>query len=477
MQDGPNESQGLRSRVTTRDQVLRGLWNRLTGAQLDPPQLEREFAAQFVKDTLGHRINLVLACFTLLVICLPSSIADAWCLVPLGYSLLRLTNTWRTAWRPLFMPLGMCILLFIAWQILSTRWSLDPAHGWNEVFKNRWLGLWLIIWPVMDERRKLLAALKIGLLLGVAAQVVQMLARMQGIENVFAPIMGKNIPWLDDPDRLGGWWHPLAAGSMLLVSLGLHLGPALFGHGHARLWGVFGSAISCAGILMTGTRGAILVMPLLILVALLLALLRIKPATRAWKIAGWCSATLLLVGLCTFGIAGDRIVRRADLLISDVRQAVQDRNFTTDNGARVQMALWSIQAIKARPLTGMGAGSYETFTRQIAGTPQNTQTPNQPGARFFEHAHNSILHIGATLGLVGITLALAIVFSALIAGIASALRGTWDLGPGLALLGLALVSMTDPVHFNTQTSIVWYLMLGFCTRWVPAKAKEPGQIS
>lgn len=454
-----------------------GMWNWLLGRGLDDSRLQREFDAQFAKDALGHKLNLWLACFTIVVVCLPSGIADAWCLIPLAYAVLRLTNTWRTAWRPVLMPLGICILLFIAWQMLSTRWSLDPAHGWNEVLKNRWLGLWLIIWPVMDERRRLLAALKIGLLLGIAAQVVQMVARKQGIENIFAPIMGKNIPWLNDPDRLGGWWHPLAAGSMLLVSLGLHLGPALLSRGRVQLLGLAGAAISCIGILMTGTRGAILVMPLVIAAAFVMALMRIRPAARALKTAMWCCGVLLVVGLFTFGMAGDRIIRRGDLLVTDLRQAVQDRNFTTDNGARVQMALWSVEAMKARPLTGMGAGSYETFTRQVAGTPQGTQTANQPGARFFEHAHNSILHIGATLGAVGVVLALGVVVCGLWAGIGAAARGGWDVGPGLALLGLVLVSMTDPVHFNTQTSIVWYLILGFCTLWVPGKAKQPGLIS
>lgn len=434
---------------------------------MDPARAQRDFDAQFTRDALGHRINLWLALFTLIVICLPSGIADVWCGFPLAYAMLRLTNTWRSAWRPFLMPLGICVLVFIAWQMLSTAWSLDPAHGWNEVFKNRWLGLWLILWPVLDQRGKLLAALKLGLLLGIAAQVVQMLARKRGIDNIFAPIMGSNIPWLNDPDRLGGWWHPLAAGSMLLVSLGLHLGPAILGHGRRQMLGLLGAAASCIGIVLTGTRGAILVMPLVIAAALVLGLIRIKPAARARKVSAWFVGVLIVLGLFAFGMAGDRIVRRGQLLISDVRQAVQDRNFSTDNGARVQMALWSWDALKARPITGMGAGSYEAFTRKIAAAPPGTATPNQPGARFFEHAHNSILHIAATLGLVGVALALGVATCGVMAGLAS-LPARQDAGPGLALLGLVLVSMTDPVHFNTQTSIVWYVVLGMCVVWLPA---------
>lgn len=469
-----NDTQASRERGgdTRRSAWHRVICSRLTGCGADEARLQREFDDQFVKDSLGHRINLWLACFTLVVCCLPSGIADAWGIIPLGYAALRLTNTWRTAWRPLVMPLSICVLVFIAWQMLSTMWSLDPKHGWNEVFKNRWLALWLIMWPVMDERRKLIAALKVGLLLGIAAQCVQFVARRNGIENVFAPIMGRNISWLNDPDRLGGWWHPLAAGSMLLVSLGLHIGPALLGEGRARLWGVMGTSISCVGIAMTGTRGAILVMPLVITAALIMALMRVKPAAHARKLAAWCCGVVVVVGLFAFGMAGDKLVRRGQLLVSDVRQAVQDRNYTTDNGARVQMALWAIEAIKERPFTGMGAGSYETYTRQLAAAPADTQTANAPGARFFEHAHNSILHVGATLGLVGVALAIGIAACGLGAGIGSAVQNGWDIGPGLALLGLVLVSMTDPVHFNTQTSIVWYVVLGLCVMWVP-KAHNP----
>lgn len=452
--------------------VLRRMWSMLTGGGSDTQRWQADFDTQFRKDSIGHYLNTWLACFTLVVCCLPHTLIELWSGIPIGYAFLRLTNTWRSAWRPFVMPLGICVLVFIAWQMLSTMWSLDPKHGWNEVFKNRWLALWLIMWPVMDERRKLIAALKIGLLLGIAAQCVQFVARQNGIENVFAPIMGRNISWLNDPDRLGGWWHPLAAGSMLLVSLGLHIGPALLGEGRARLWGVMGTSISCVGIAMTGTRGAILVMPLVITAALIMALMRVKPAAHARKLAAWCCGVVVVVGLFAFGMAGDKLVRRGQLLVSDVRQAVQDRNFTTDNGARVQMALWASDAIKERPFTGLGAGSYETFCKRIAAAPAGTTTPNQPGARFFEHAHNSILHIGATLGVVGVALALGIAACGLGAGIGSAVRNGWDVGPGLALLGLVLVSMTDPVHFNTQTSIVWYVVLGLCVMWVP-KAQKP----
>lgn len=447
--------------------VLRRAWDVLTGCTVDAQRWQNEFDAQFRHDSAGHFINTWLACLTLIVCCLPHTLIEIWGGIPLGYALLRWTNTWRTAWRPFVMPLGICVLLLIVWQMLSTLWSIDPRHGWNEVFKNRWLAVWLMLWPVMDQRGKLIAALKIGLFLGIIAQVIQFIARRSGIPNVFAPLIGNDIPWLNDPDRLGGWWHPLAAGSILLISLGLHLGPALFAQGRKRVWGVLGAMVSCAAIVMTGTRGAILVMPLIIGVAVVLALVKIKPAQRAWRIAAGCGGLILIAVLLTFSFAGDKVVRRGQLLISDIRQAVQDRNYTTDNGARVQMALWSFQALHTRPLTGVGAGSYEAFSRQIASAPPGTQTPNQPGARFFEHAHNSILHIGATLGLVGVVLALGLAVCAVTAGIAAATRGGWDVGPGLALLALLLVSMTDPVHFNTQTSIVWYVVLGLCVVWMP----------
>jgi len=74
--------------------------------------------------------------------------------------------------------------------------------------------------------------------------------------------------------------------------------------------------------------------------------------------------------------------------------------------------------------------------------------------RTHAHAHNALLHIAATGGLVGVGLALLVFGSA----VSSAMRfvpgdgpaGYRD-GPAMALLGLGLVSAFDPIHLNAQT--------------------------
>jgi O-antigen ligase len=75
--------------------------------------------------------------------------------------------------------------------------------------------------------------------------------------------------------------------------------------------------------------------------------------------------------------------------------------------------------------------------------------------RIHAHAHNSLLHIGATTGTIGVLLALGILLMTLRGGFSElgpqGLSG-YAAGPAFALIGLLLVSAFDPVHLNAQTA-------------------------
>lgn len=74
--------------------------------------------------------------------------------------------------------------------------------------------------PLLHERRKLIAAIALGML---ALNVAQ-LANHLGVKH--------GISWLvirPFTDRNGGWWPEVIAGSMLVAALGLHLPVAMMG--------------------------------------------------------------------------------------------------------------------------------------------------------------------------------------------------------------------------------------------------------
>ena len=79
-----------------------------------------------------------------------------------------------------------------------------------------------------------------------------------------------------------------------------------------------------------------------------------------------------------------------------------------------------------------------------------------------------------TTGIIGLALALLTAFAGLwgaFAPLTSQQQGTYAAGPGWALIGMCIVSMTDPVHFNTQTGILLFLLFALCPAWRPAETR------
>lgn len=460
----PSPSSGIGSRI-------RWFFN---GGWISRPDAQREFELQFRKDRLGHKVQTWLTAVMCIIACMPATHVTIFMIfIGIDY-LIRFRNTYRTAWRPFVQPLGLCLLAFTLWQIISISWSLDTDRAWNEIAKMRWAIFGLTIWPVLDRRPLLITCLCIGLFIGNLSQVAQEIGRHYGIYNSLSMFTGKNIDWMLDLNRTGGWWHPLAAGSMLVAALGLHLPAAVMGTGKLRAIAIAGSAVSLVGIVATGTRGAILASIVLIGIILLFALFRVRRSRKSIFLSALALSIAASIGMMTIG---DRVILRANNAINEIQLALETKNYKSDNGARVQMAIWCIEALEARPFTGIGAGSFETWSAQRVvaegGVPTRGLGDDPSKTTVFEHAHNSALHIVTTTGIVGLALALLTAFSALwgaFAPLSPQQQGTYAAGPGWAIIGLFIVSMTDPIHFNTQTGILLFLLFALCPAWRPAES-------
>ena len=449
------------------------------GGWISRQTTQREFELQFRKDRLGHSIQTWLTALMCIIACLPPNFITIFMAFVVAYFLVRITNTFRTFWRPLTSPFSICLLAFALWEIISISWSLDPHHGWNEVAKLRWAVFGLIIWPVLDRRPLLITFLCIGLFFGNLSQVAQEIGRHYGIYNSLVIFTGKDIDWMLDLNRTGGWWHPLAAGSLLVAALGLHLPAAVMGTSKSRGIALAGAAVSLLGIVATGTRGAILASILLIGIILIYALFRIRLSRKTIGFSALALGVAACIGMMTIG---DRVILRASNAINEVQRAIESKNYKSDNGARVQMAIWSFEAIKARPFTGIGVGSFETWSAQqvlkAGGIPTNRLGEDPSRTTVFEHAHNSALHIITTTGIIGLALALLTVVAGLwgaFAPLSQQQQGTYAAGPGWALIGMCIVSMTDPIHFNTQTGILLFLLFALCPAWRPAETRGSPQ--
>jgi O-antigen ligase len=150
-------------------------------------------------------------------------------------------------------------------------------------------------------------------------------------------------------------------------------------------------------------------------------------------------------------------------------------NYASDTGARILMAKWAAAAFLEKPIIGHGAGSFKVIAeRNIAADPRAA------GVRAHTQAHNTMLHIAATLGAVGVALFAWITYAACMGGILGRVGGgthatstqasthwtnigrAYDLGPVCALVGMVLVSAFDTVLVNTQEAALVLTLVALC---------------
>ncbi|MDX2147500.1 MAG: O-antigen ligase family protein [Planctomycetota bacterium] len=475
----------------------------------DAKRAQEDFDHQNRAGSRGHASHTVCCALMAFGACLPPAYAEYGLALGAASFLAGLPRTYRTAWRPFLSPIGLCILAFVLWSLLSISWASDKNAAWNEWGKLRFAFVPFILWPSIDRRMTILAATLVGIACAQLAQLVHAAGVALNIPALTYPLAGNRVGWAidelgaGDPDRNGGWWHPLIAGSMFLAACAIHLSaamlsdvrdralsglrahwPALAASGAALLAGV--------SVVATGSRGAILALSATIL-ALFVArfALRRRGNRRTTLIV---LAVTLVLGGGSLVTMGDRLARRFELARADVSRAIEEKNFTTDNGARLLMAWWAIEAVGERPVTGVGVGSYEAWTRAHV----TRQGIDPASRRFFQHAHNALLHIAATTGLVGASLVLTLLAGSITFGVRIGLNATrqsratapartvgasstadsnalallahaYRFSPPAALASLAFVSVFDPVHYNTTTAFVLWLLIGLCPPWLPAR--------
>jgi hypothetical protein len=124
----------------------------------------------------------------------------------------------------------------------------------------------------------------------------------------------------------------------------------------------------------------------------------------------------------------------------------------------VQFARWALEMWRARPIVGHGPGSYEAWVREhveAGGRATNVH-------HIAPQAHNLVLHAGATLGLGGVGIRAWIAWFALRGAFAGLPRdeqgrtelGTYDAGPGFAMVGMLLCAPFEVMYVHSPPSAV-----------------------
>ena len=425
-----------------------GIFTRLKkaadGGYVDQLACDHAFERMHRLDSIGDRIYLILACLGLMVFFGPVTVSELAFAPLVVFFIVRVVNTFPVWIHGFGQPIVLAVIVLMGWMMLSLLWSGDRPHGWSEIGELRWFLLVGFFFPIIEHRVVLIRALCIGLAIGQLGQVAD-------------AFNGFGIGWLESlvenhPGRIGGWWHPVVGGTMLVGGLGLHLPAALFGTGRARIFGILGSGMISLGILATGSRGAWIASVLLVLFCVGFGLIA---RWIRWKRVFLIAA----IGSVVLGAGAFTIREGLQSRINETRvelNEIMDGQYDSYTGKRIRMGKVAIEGIKEHPIIGVGAGNF-----------QHWGNDHDPDQGIFAHAHNGLLHIWSTLGLVGV-----LVWSVVL-GIM--LRSAWrfrevdraqisdhiySVGPFFAICGLMLATITDVVHINTQSAAMLGILAG-----------------
>lgn len=449
------------------------------GELIDKPvyrDVDRLFGAQRQRDLVGLRIHVACAAIACFGAGLPTSFCE-WSAVPVyAACLIRLTGHIHVP-GPLLKDWSVRLLMTLAaYMLISRGWTAGPNDWWRDIQGLRFAPLVLAIYPVLESRRTLIGALVAGLVVGQGVQVLDALGHVAGIGW---------LDWRRAAGRHSGWWDPAVAGSLLTAALGVHVGAAACGRGcrRARVWGVIGAAITLGCIVLSGTRGAWIAGTVVVAIGVGLAAWRSADRIRTLAIGALgCAVVGGLMGAVVWsGVLGAR--ERLERGVSEVRRAIESRDYASDTGMRVAMAKWAIAECMEKPWVGVGAGGYQAWARTELEKGRPGPRPAQPEPPEAgplplplplppAHAHNWYLHTLATLGVIGAALMFGLTIVSV--GCGGAWRGAqergYDAGPAMGLVGLLAVGVFDTIHVNQQTAFMMFLLVAMCVSVRPRLA-------
>ncbi len=380
-------------------------------------------------DARGDKFHLVFALGWCFLIGWPMSFTEI-ALAPLGVTYAARLWLIRHAARWAFVtPLGLALIAWSVWQGVTLLWSPDMALGVKQVAALRFCGAYALLWPVLEHRRKLIAALGLGFLCTVFSQA----ASFAGFEW--------GIGWLQRWDyrehgRNGGWWGPTQTGEILAVALAMFLPTVMMGRGKSRAWAGLATLLIVGGLAATGTRAGWVAGWVALAASAYFAVRRLPGKAAARRLA-WVGVGAVVVGAVGVGVAGPGFVfSRYERVRQEVGRALGEGDYATNDGMRVLLARWGAEAWQQKPIFGHGSGSYRAWV--LTHKPDSGRAYEWFRDAKFIHPHNTLLHIAVTAGLVGVVLAGVVV------GLAwrEASRGIGPVELGVAAGIAAVVGLT-----------------------------------
>lgn len=438
-----------------------------------PAEVDFLFASQRAVDPFGVRLHTLFAAAYVFLAGWPTTFVDWAGLCLLICFGIRMITHHRILGPLWWDGVTRAVAVWAAWIALSMVWSAGTAKTWvGDAGSLRYAIAVPLLYPVMDRRPLLMAALALGLVCGEVSQAAHWIGLHWDVAW---------LTWNRDPQRISGWWDPVVGGSLLCGLLGLSCGVAIPGDerraGAARWAARAMIPVTLLAIIATGTRGAWIGAAGVLGLAGAVFLLCEATKSRAgrWRAGAAVVAAIgLVVAAVWFAPAAAR--SRFERGVSEVRSALRGEDFTSDTGQRLAMWVWGARCVEHSPIIGVGAGGYRPWcVKQVSdraaeeGLKRAVALP-APHA----HAHSWFIHTAATLGIVGVGILLWMLFSAVRGNLLRVRTEALRPSPGerlavpLALAGLAFAGVFDTIHVNQQTANLLYILLALSVPMRPS---------
>lgn len=420
-------------------------------------------------DRFGDPIHLALACLFCFAAAWPVSIAESAALALAICWLIRLPFLWRTHLLLARQWHFLLFLLLLLWHTAMLAGIRDVKEGVEQWGAFRYAALVPALFPIVRHRGWLMLAAAAGFAIGASLQIVEAV-----LPGVVAAALEHRTP----DGRVGGWWPPVLAGELLVGALAIHAAALLHARTRATLLvAAAGSLLSLGGILLSGTRGAWIAAAVLLLTVLVAAFrtrLRTVAARRA-AILALVLATLAALAMLLVTEGGRR--RLVDARNEAVR-LVERGESQTNIGLRARMLEWAWRAAKEHPLTGIGPGQFPAW---VAAAKPLAAGDERGAIEQFErerhgHCHNTPLAMTLAAGVPGLSLLVAAVAAAMLAGFrrgdgraqGPAAIHAYAAAPPWLLLATVLLWPFDAVIVSVQPMMLMMLGAALSPGWIPA---------
>jgi O-antigen ligase len=223
---------------------------------------------------------------------------------------------------------------------------------------------------------------------------------------------------------------------------------------------------------ISGTRGAWLTIPVLIVIAC--ASFFAKGVRWKYVVAG--AATFLICAALAWQ-AGSIVKERIAVAESDIQQYTQGSNLDTSLGIRLQLWKSSWIMFKTHPIFGVGVQGFTHALREMADQKIISQT-----AATFTHSHNDILFMMAKCGIFGLVAILglylvpAVLFARHLYSPDGEIRSCACMGLALSI-GLMVLGLSDVAFTCWEIAPFYTITVAFLLAYIEKRQEHVREIA